>query len=338
MSTHTKHPQLLDPNTPAGEQRSRRVIFLLLPQVNLLDLGGPAQVFSAAAALGAAYTLEFRAAQPTVISAQHLPFSPLAELGQVAADDLVIIPGMNLQNYATGAEQLEPVVLRWVLAAHAAGAHIASVCTGAFVLGEAGLLNGRRCTTHWAATEALQQRYPQARVLDTVLYVHDQGVTTSAGIAAGVDMALALVEQAYVPLFVAQLARELVVYIRRDSTHPQTSVYLQYRTHLHPGVHRAQDHIVAHLTESLSVAQIAAAARMSERTLSRAFREATGLTLIDYQQQLRLELAATLLRDPELSVDEIANKTGFADVRHFRRLWSRQFGSPPSTSRERNSA
>lgn len=335
MDTHTQ-PQ--SPNTLVRQHTPRRVIFLLLPQVNLLDLGGPAQVFSAAAALGAAYTLEFRAAQPTIISAQRLSFAPLAELGQVAADDLVIIPGMNLQSYVTGAEQLELAVQRWVGEAHAVGAHVASVCTGAFVLGEAGLLNGRRCTTHWAATEALQQRYPQARVLDTVLYVHDEGITTSAGIAAGVDMALALVERDYGPHFVAQLARELVVYIRRDSTHPQTSVYLQYRTHLHPGVHRAQDYIIAHLTASLSVEQIAAAARMSVRTLARAFRDATGVTLIQYQQQLRLELAATLLRDPELSVDEIANKTGFADVRHFRRLWSRHYGVPPSTSRERNPA
>lgn len=313
--------------------RTRRVVFVLLPEVNLLDLAGPAQVFHAAAALGAPYTLAFCAAQADVASAQGLMLAQLTPLPAVDAGDVVIVPGLNLRPYATGAMNLAPAVSRWLVDATQAGAYLASVCTGAFVLGEAGLLDHRRCTTHWSAIDALRTRYPRAQVRDAVLFVHDRHITTSAGIAAGIDMALSLVEQDQGPLLVAQVARQLVVYLRRDGTQPQTSVYLQYRTHLHPGVHRVQDYLLNHLDVPVSLDDLAAVAQMSGRSLGRAFRDATGLTPIQYQQRLRLELAATLLHNPDLSIDAVAAKAGFADARHFRRLWNRQYGAPPSVRR-----
>lgn len=262
-------------------------------------------------------------------------FAGLEPLPGVAAEDWVLIPGLELHRYASGDVRLPAAVRTWVREAYRKGARLASVCTGAFVLGEAGVLDGRRCTTHWSAVAALGQRYPKAAVLDTVLYVHDGQVTTSAGIAAGIDMALSLVEEDQGPLFTAQLARRLVVYLRRSGAQSQTSVYLQYRTHLHPGVHRAQDFLLQHLTAAVSLAEVAAAARMSVRSLSRAFRESTGLTLTQYRQRLRLEFAATLLHNPELSVEDVALRTGFGDGRHFRRLWRREFGAPPSSLRSR---
>ncbi|RIH83675.1 HTH-type transcriptional regulator CdhR [Calidithermus terrae] len=323
---------------PFPPEPSRRVLFLLLPEVNLLDLAGPAQVFAAAASLGANYSLAFCAHQPELVSAQGLAFARLEPLPPAGPRDRVLIPGMDLARYATGELRLEPAVREWLRGAYAAGAQLVSVCTGAFVLGEAGLLDHRRCTTHWSAIEALRARYPLARVQDAVLFTHDGPVTTSAGIAAGIDMALSVVEQEHGPLFAAQVARLLVVYLRRNGTHAQTSVFLQYRTHLHPGVHRAQDFLLEKLAEPVSLEQVAAAARMSVRSLSRAFREATGLTLTAYRQRLRLELARTLLHNPELSIEDVAVKTGFADVRHFRRLWSREFGFAPSAARQRGRA
>lgn len=325
-------------NKVTPQHASRRVIFLLLPEVNLLDLAGPAQAFHTAAFLGAPYTLSFCAAQPELLSAQGLAFARLEPLPSITSKDLVIIPGLELSKYASGDVRLPHKIRTWVHQAHAAGAHLASVCTGAFVLGEAGLLSQHRCTTHWAAIAALQQRYPKANVLEAVLYVHDRQITTSAGIAAGVDMALSIIEKEQGPLFVAQLARQLVIYLRRNGTQPQTSIYLQYRTHLHPGVHRAQDFLQERLTQTVSLSTIASAAQMSVRSLSRAFREETGLTLTQYRQQLRLELATTLLHNPELSIEDVALKTGFGDPRHFRRLWQRQFGTSPSIARERKLA
>jgi transcriptional regulator GlxA family with amidase domain len=318
------------------KQFSRRVIFLLLPEVNLLDLAGPAQVFHSALALGASYELIFCAYQPEVMSAQGLAFAKLESLPATTSKDLVVIPGLDLSTYASGRSRLEPSVRTWVQKSYASGAHLASVCTGAFVLGEAGLLNHRRCTTHWSALQAFRQRYPQARVLDAVLYVHDGQLTTSAGVAAGIDMALSIIEQEQGPIFAAQLARQLVIYLRRNGTASQTNIYLQYRTHLHPGVHRAQDFLLHHITQTLSLQDIAKTAQMSVRSLSRAFREATGLTLTQYKQKLKLELAATLLHNPTLSIEDVALKTGFDDARHFRRLWNREFGTSPSVFRERN--
>jgi transcriptional regulator GlxA family with amidase domain len=226
-------------------------------------------------------------------------------------------------------------VVCWLAEAYQAGAYLASVCTGAFVLGEAGLLDGRRCTTHWEAVPLLRSRYPRAKVDEATLFVHDGRITTSAGIASGIDMALALIERAHGPLLTAQIARYLVVYLRRNGSHAQQSIYLDYRTHLHSGVHRAQDYLVASLTTPVSLTDLAAASQMSVRNLSRAFKEATGLTPLQYHQRLRLELGATLLDNPDLSIEAIAQRCGFDDARHFRRLWQRTFGTPPSRHRAR---
>jgi len=311
----------------------QRVIFLLLPDVHLLDLAGPVQTFYLANQLGADYELLFCAHQDTINSAQGLLFAQLEPPTSITANDLVIVPGTNIDSTALDTSLLTAATRDWLREAYRADARIASVCSGAFALGEAGLLDQRRCTTHWYLVPVLQARYPTAQVVDAALFVHDRGVTTSAGIASGIDMALSLVEQKQGPLFTAQVARHLVIYLRRNGTQPQHSVYLEYRTHLHPGVHCAQDYLIVHLTEPVSLSDLATVARMSPRNLSRAFKEATGLTPVQYQQRLRLELAANLLGNRELTIYEIALKCGFEDARHFRRLWQRYFGTSPSVAR-----
>jgi transcriptional regulator GlxA family with amidase domain len=315
------------------ETREQRVLFLVLPQVNLLDLAGPAQVFHAATQLGMPYRLIFCALRPEVCSAQGLVFAHLLPLEPVQPGDLVIVPGLQLGKEGSRRGQEEPEMSRWLRQAYDADCLIASVCTGAFVLGEAGLLDGRRCTTHWVSLAALQERYPRACVLDSALFVHDNGVITSAGIASGIDMALSLLEQRHGPLFTAQVARYLVVYLRRNGSQSQDSVYLQYRTHLDPAVHQAQDYLINHIAGPISLKTLADAVHLSVRSLSRRFKEATGLTPVQYHQRLQIELASTFLHDPGLSIEEIAHKCGFEDARHFRRLWQRTFGVPPSISR-----
>lgn len=315
------------------DTRERRVLFLVLPQVNLLDLAGPAQAFHVAARLGVPYKLVFCANRPEVSSAQGLVFAHLEPLEPVSADDLVIVPGLQFDEEVTQSRVWEPAISQWLRQAYDVGAPIASVCTGAFALGEAGLLDGRRCTTHWVSVANLQKRYPRARVLDTALFVHDGKITTSAGIASGIDMALSLLEQEHGPLFTAQIARYLVVYMRRNGSQPQDSIYLQYRTHLNPAVHQAQDHLIQHVAEPVSLKSLAEVTHLSIRSLTRSFKNATGLTPVQYHQSLQLELAATFLHDPGLSIEEVARKSGFEDARHFRRLWNRAFGASPSVSR-----
>ncbi|MEO8715573.1 MAG: AraC family transcriptional regulator, partial [Acetobacteraceae bacterium] len=220
-----------------------QVVMLILPETELLDLAGPAQVFDAANGFGAAYALSFVGTAPRVRSAQGLELLVPAALPPITGDDLVLVPGVRRSSPPVGAD---PHVLAWLRDAADARARIAAVCAGAFTLGEAGLLDGRRCTTHWSLVEALAARFPRAIVEDAALFVQDSGVTTSAGIASGIDMALWLVEQDRGPLMAARVARELVVYLRRDGSHGQSSIYLEYRTHLQPRVHHAQDWLVEH--------------------------------------------------------------------------------------------
>jgi transcriptional regulator GlxA family with amidase domain len=307
---------------------------VLLPEVNLLDLGGPAQVFQVARHHGASYELLFCADSANIVSNQGLALGPLEPLPTPRADDLIIIPGPRLTPPKSGQPLVSTTVINWLCQAHAIGAQLASVCTGAVALGEAGLLDGRRCTTHWEMIEMMQTRYPSALVQDAVLYTHDGNITTSAGIASGIDMALSLLEREHGPRLTARVARYLVVYLRRDGVQAQTSVYLEYRAHLHPGVHRVQDYLSQHVSSTAHLNALASLANMSPRGLSKAFKQHTGLTPLAYQHKLRLELAAQLMNDPRMSLDAIAERCGFEDARHFRRLWRAHHGAPPSSTRE----
>lgn len=307
----------------------RRVVVLALPGVELLDLAGPVQTFHEANACGGAFDVRTCSPHETVETEQRLRLAGLGPLPEPAAGDIVVVPGIRLD----GLETIGRDVLRWLRGAREAGALVASVCTGAFVLGEAGLLAGRRCTTHWLRVAELATRFPGAHVLDDRLFVEDDGVTTSAGIASGIDMALGLVERLHGPIVAARTARRLVVYLRRDGSRRQGSVYLDYRTHLDPGVHRVQDRIVMHPERPVTLEALAREAAMSPRNLTRAFRRATGLSVMEFVTRVRLELARNLLHDPGLTIDEVARRSGFASARRFRQVWKQAFGTTPSESR-----
>jgi transcriptional regulator GlxA family with amidase domain len=251
----------------------------------------------------------------------------LAPLPVPQQSDLVIVPGYTPPCRASRA------VVRWLTTAARAGATMSSVCTGALVLAEAGLLDGRRCTTHWKRTAELRRRCPSAEVLDDRLFVEDGNVVTSAGIASGIDLALALIERSHGALFAARVAREMVVYIRRDANQPQHSIYLDHRTHLHPGIHAVQDWLCAHPAERTNLRALARIARMSPRSLTRAFRSLTGLSILQYRTRLRLERARALMSNPELTLEAIAEQCGFGDARQFRRIWAEANHAPPSVSR-----
>jgi transcriptional regulator GlxA family with amidase domain len=309
----------------------QQVVFLILPDVQVLDLAGPLQAFNDANHYGAEYRTRLCATVPRVRSDQGLWMSDLEPLPEVSADDLVVVPGVRLATLdRTG---VSGAGREWLRAALARGALVSSVCTGAFVLADAGLLDGRRCTTHWSRVDELKRRAPRARVLTNRLYVEDEGIMTSAGIASGIDMALALIERSHGPFTAAALAREMVVYLRRDGAHGQQSVYLDYRTHLHPGVHRAQDWIVANPCARATLAELARVAAMSPRNLTRIFRQATGISIGDFVAKVRLERARDLLHDPGLTVDAVAERCGFDGARQLRRLWKRAHGTTPSAGR-----
>lgn len=295
-----------------------KVAFLLVPDVHLLDLAGPAQVFHTAAGLGYRYDLHYVAEQPQVPSAQGLPVLAEPQWPPLGPADLIVVPGWRSPRLA-GTGRLAAATIARLAGHHAAGGTVASVCAGADALGRAGLLDGRRCTTHHDVQEELARRYPRATVVRDVLYVLDGRVVTSAGIASGIDLALHLVATAHGPAAAARIAREMVVYARRNGGEPQASAMLRHRSHLSDSVHRVQDMIDGRFTERLPLADLAAASGVSQRTLTRQFAAVTGLTPLRYQQLLRTERAEHLIGHGA-TVEAAARAVGFENARMLRRL------------------
>lgn len=313
----------------------KRVIFVVPPAVEIFDLAGPAQVFYEARAAGADCQVVYASLSERTRSEQGLELCGLTPLPSDAGrDDLIVVAGgAKLRRSVLARERSFRTLLAWLRASYRSGATVASVCVGAFALAAAGLLDGRSATTHWKHVDELQRTFPRVLVEPNRLFVIHDRIATSAGVASGVDLALVLVERDYGSRIAAIAARELVVTVRRPGTHEQLSPYFALRDHTFAEVHAAQDWLVEHAGEPFTLASLAAIAGVSERTLTRAFRAATGGTVKSYATALRLEQARALLRDRALTVEAVAERCGFADARQLRRLWRTHFTTSPSQAR-----
>jgi transcriptional regulator GlxA family with amidase domain len=306
----------------------RRIVFLLFPGFELLDFAGPVQVFHESRKRGFDLELLFCSSRPHETCEQGLTIGELQPYPEFQPDDLVVVPGFTLD--------ITPVpweTVGVVKKALAARSRIVASCSGAFVLGHAGVLNGRVCTTHWKRIAELKQTFPEARVADERLFIEDGRVITGGGGTCGIDLALHLVEEERGPLFVSKVAREMLLYVRRDRDALQTSVYLDYRSHQNPGVHAVQDWLIEHPDQGADIETLADIAHMSGRNLTRVFRQVTGISPGEYRTQLRLERANVLLKNPHLTVEAVAAEVGFKDARTLRRLWSERYTRSPRTSR-----
>ena len=304
----------------------QRVVVLVLPSVHAMDLSGPVQVFYEANGFGAGYELEFCGVSPAVFTAQGFTIADLQRLPNVERGDWILVPGID----STTLDRLDHVPVDWLQTAMRRGVRMSSICSGSWVLAYAGILNHRRCTTHWKIADRMESRFPTIRLVRDRLFVEDGNVVTSAGVASGIDLALSMVEEDHGPLVAARVAREMVVYFRRDGGSGQQSVYVEYRTHFHPGVHRVQDWLIAHPELRPTVDDLAEIAGMSPRHLTRVFKKATGVSLKHFSTQLKLEVAGNLLRDHNMTIETVASRCGFADARQLRRLWAKNFGLSPS--------
>jgi|ERR1700722_9008056 transcriptional regulator GlxA family with amidase domain len=209
---------------------------------------------------------------------------------------------------------------------------VAATCTGAFILAEAGLLDGRRATTHWYHARALQARYPKVKMEEDRIFVVDGPVWTSAGMTAGIDLALAMVEKDLGADVARAVARKLVVYHRRAGGQSQFSALLE----LEPKSDRIQNALAyakGHLASPLTVVELAKAAHLSPRQFSRAFRAETGQSPAKAVENLRLEAARLMMEQSQHPIDIIARQTGFADRDRMRRAFLRAFGQPPQAIR-----
>ena len=300
-----------------------RLIFVISPRTHLLDLAGPDQVFFEAIFFKAPFEIEYCSFAPEEAgTASGLRFATLRHYTELEPKkgDYIFIPGMDTDVIDHSHNRAMKDLFHWLSAAYTRGVHLCSICTGAFLLAAAGLLDGKTCTTHWKYTRKLQSRYPRLKVQENVLFTEKDGLFTSAGIASGVDMALHIVEKEMGAHFTHKVAREIVVYIRRDGGQAQESIFLSYRNHLHAGIHTVQDWLVENLDRKATLPQLAEMAHMSTRNFTRIFRKETGVTIGEYLTMLRKEKIAELLKKPDLSRPQVAQQVGLKSARQVNRL------------------
>jgi transcriptional regulator GlxA family with amidase domain len=329
------------PKSPRFAPTKIRVVELLaFPLVQLLDVTGPFQVFASANDLvleaggRAPYALQVVArsgGQVTASAGLKLSTAPLPP-ADAAVDTLMVAGGRGVEAAAA-----DPANIEWVQVRAKRARRIASVCTGAFLLAASGLLDGRRAVTHWSYCAELARRFPKVRVESDPIFVHDGPVWSSAGVTAGIDLALALVEEDLGPTLALAVARYLVVFMKRPGGQAQfsTALSLQSADDEFGALH---GWISKHLADDLPLPVLADHAGMSERSFSRHYAEATGLTPARAIERLRVEAARRLLSESGLPVKRISQRCGFGSEETMRRSFLRLLAVTPQDYRSRFTA
>lgn len=297
---------------------SNRVIFFIFDSVHLLDLAGAVTVFYESGCCGKKYDMCYVSPYINPGTSSGLGFTNVEPLSSVTVnkDDIVIVAGMEIDKWNRADDHLW---IPWLKSAAATGATISSICTAAFALAAAGLLNGQNCTTHWAWTTVLQQQYPSLKVIENKLFVQSGRIFTSAGIATGIDLALYHIEEQHGTAFACLVAKDMVVYIRRDGTEAQNSIYLQNRQHINYHIHQVQDFITKHLHQKLTIEELAQLVFISPRNLTRLFKSAAGITIGQYIQLLRQEKSKHLIKAGH-KIAWVAKECGYKSTAQLRKL------------------
>jgi transcriptional regulator GlxA family with amidase domain len=316
---------------------SRRVELLAFPDVQMLDVAGPMQVFTAANERGASprgrFPYETRVIAPEgaeIRATSGLTFTtePLPDPTE-PVDTLIVAGGGGVMRAAEDASLIE-----WLKVRAGAARRTASVCTGAFLLAAAGLLDHRRAVTHWEYCDELSRRHPAVTVEPDPIFVHDGPMWTSAGVTSGIDLSLALVEEDLGRALALSVARQLVVFLKRPGGQAQFSAALSLQSADERFVD-LHNWLPEHLAEDLPLSRLAAQSGMSERTFLRRYREATGVTPARAIERLRVEAARQLLADTRLPAKRIATRCGFGSEETMRRNFARLQGVSPQDYRQR---
>jgi transcriptional regulator GlxA family with amidase domain len=316
---------------------AKEVWFLIPPRSGLISLAGPWEVL--------AHTNEIVGRQvyrpvamgpsaPVVNGRYGLSVSGLRPLPLRCSKypDVVVVTG------GAGAGPIPPdqmPIVDWLKRHHENIPTIVSICAGAFLLGEAGLLDGRRATTHWMFLDALRERFPKAHVVDQGIYVNDGNLWTSAGVTAGIDLTLALVEEDHGHQVAMAAAKRMVLFLRRSGNQAQFSSTLQRQEREPPKLRDISTFVLEHIDESLSVDRIATKVGMSPRTLSRWCREHLHESPAQLVRKLRLDEARRLLEETALPVKDIAARTGLSDASTLWRAFVEHLGVTPAEYRQR---
>ncbi|CAL9331031.1 HTH-type transcriptional regulator CdhR [Streptomyces sp. enrichment culture] len=304
---------------------------LVFDDMKMLDLSGPAEVFSEANRFGGRYRL-------TIVSVDGGPVSSSIGVRVPVDSDVTAAPGFDTL-LVVGGDRLPQGHVAPDLAAAARNlasraGRVASICTGAFILGAAGLLDDKRATTHWQHTELLARRCPTARVEPDALFVREGCLYTSAGVTAGIDLALALVEQDHGADLARSVARSLVVYMQRAGGQSQFSASLQGPAPQTPVLRQVQDAVQADPTADHTLEALAARVRVSPRHLTRMFRTELDTTPMRYVELIRFDMAKALL-DSGHNATEAAARSGFPSYESLRRAFARHLGISPTKYQRR---
>lgn len=328
----------LPPSRPAaddGHMTSRRIVFAVFPGFQLLDLAGPNEVFVKAGQLtpSAAVVVDTVAVAPgPVLSSGGLAVTPTLTTDRFTGpvDTLVAVGGAGVHQACE-----DTALVDWFARTSRRARRTASVCSGTFLLGAAGLLGGRRVVTHWSACERLAARHPEVTVDPDPIFVRDGDLWTSAGVTAGIDLALAMVEADDGPEVSRAIARQLVMFVQRPGSQAQFSAQLAAQRPERQSLRDVLGWVADHLAGDLGVPALAARAGMSERHFTRVFRAETGHTPAAYVESARVEAARRLLESTGTTVDAVARACGYRTVETLRRSFKRSVQVTPGEYRRR---
>lgn len=327
----------------AHDSQVRPIAILAFPGVEALDVSGPLEVFSFAS-LSLQWSGMFKeCVYPLCVLAEQAgPVTTLSGM-QIVADqalsdvdtgiDTLFIPGGNTKDVVNDATLLD-----WIRTMQPQIRRTASVCTGAFVLAESGLLDGRRATCHWNFCQQLALNYPAINVQPDQIFVRDGCIYTSGGITSGIDLALSMVEEDWGQELALYVARYLVVFLKRPGGQSQFSAYLVSQAGNHADIRDLQAWIMTHLEEDHRVETLAERVAMSPRNFARLFLAETGMTPAKFVELARLDAARHFLGSTGLSIEVVSDKSGFKDPERMRRAFIRQLGINPQSYRNRFSS
>lgn len=314
------------------------VFILVPPDALLIDIAGPLEVLRYANQEQDRVRFDYRyisakTRQHTSIGLVLDGLEPLPDM--LPEHAILVISGsltVGLEEIARDAEL--KTLTRWLARTAQPDTRLVTICSGALLAAAAGLMEGHQCTTHAECLDELRSLAPTASVLENRLYVEDRNRYSSAGISTGIDLMLHIVSRFASPQAALAAARKMVIYLRRSGQDPQMSPWLSGRNHIHPAIHRAQDAIMADPAHDWSLPGLADIAHLSERHLSRLFREHVGLSVVDYVNLMRVTLAQELLKQSRLDMESLAHRAGFASSRHMRRVWAQHHAEPPAQFRK----
>ncbi|HEY5766402.1 MAG TPA: GlxA family transcriptional regulator [Candidatus Udaeobacter sp.] len=335
-----KSQRALKNNTPSFEPSTRRIVFVTGPGVEILDLVGPLQVFARASEMHS----RDNPGSPPIYSVEVVSISPsrslIANCGvRLTADrsfrevrgkiDTLLVAGGD----AIEQNEINPEAVRWLKRISTRIRRVGSVCTGAMLLARAGLLDGRRATTHWNWCQTLIKRAPRARVDADPIFVRDENVYTSAGVTAGMDLALAMVEEDHGSRLALQVARNLVLYLRRPGGQSQFSAALSLQLTDRKPLRELETWVLDNLQKPLSVPLLAERVAMSPRNFARVFTKEMKTTPAKFIERLRVEAARRRLEESHNSMEMIAGECGFGNVNSMRNVFQRTLKIAPGQYR-----